>query len=101
MAPAPPPPRGSLYSRPLTWLDEKGGEVTLSSWSGSRVLLTMFYTSCYSHVCSVAVNLLRDVNRVLEQDSEALPIVLISLDHAFDKPQQLERYKRGYEMGEN
>lgn len=98
----PKPAGGALYETPTRWLDSGGNPVSLSEFAGEVVLLTPFYTSCYSHVCSVAVALLQQVEAALAARASApVPTVLVSLDHAFDKPQQLARYKRGFEMGDH
>ena len=100
IAPAPPPPPGSLYALPLTWKDDGGREATLGDWAGSPVLVTMFYTQCTTHICSVAFDLLRAVDKSLKQGPGGIPIVLVTLDH-FDDPRRLRSYKEAFDLEDN
>lgn len=101
-SPAVPVPReGTIYKHHIPWFDERGEAVSLDEWSGSRVLLSLFYTNCRSHVCSVALELLKEMDRSLARDSARLPIVLVTLDQDWDDPKRLALYKRGYDVDEN
>ncbi|GEM_PF-6381179 len=97
----PEPPLTSLYAPPSAWTNDRGDHVLLGNFSGQRVLLTMFYTTCRTHMCSVAIETLREVEAGLRKAGAALPIVLVSLDSDWDDAPLMRRYKEGLGLSDN
>jgi len=97
------PAQASVYgaTAAFRWHDESGREVELSHFRDERVYLTLFYTTCRSHVCSVAIDSMREIEQQQREQGESSQFVLITLDPERDTPATLARYKRGYEMGDN
>ena len=61
----------------------------------------MFYTTCRTHMCSVAVETLRKVDAGLAADGDRLPVVLVSIDADWDDAPLMRRYKEGLGLPDN
>jgi cytochrome oxidase Cu insertion factor (SCO1/SenC/PrrC family) len=82
----------SLYEQPLSFLDDTGTPVALSTFRGREVVLTMFYARCRS-ACPATLERLRQVDRAFTEHDRSVEVVLVSYDFDFDTPHRLARYR--------
>ena len=95
----PPPTNGTLLpaGAPADFtLAAEGGPVRLSDFRGRTVLLFFGYTSC-PDVCPITMAKLRQVVGTLDEDREAVQVLLVSVDPEVDTPDRLGDYVRRFD----
>ena len=93
-APAAPPAPGPLWSVGGQWQGDSGAPVAPASFSGTPVVVAMFYTGCHV-VCPVTVEAMQWVERNLPRDAARnCRFVLITLDPGGDTPGELRAFRR-------
>jgi len=85
-------PRESLYREPWRWTDDRGSDVSLSSFRGAAVVLTMFYTDCPS-TCLTTLAKLREIDRAFASRNQPATFVLVSYDSSNETATTLARYR--------
>jgi protein SCO1/2 len=90
--PAGPPPGGSLYNLRIPLQTSRGESVTLDSFRGRPLLVTMFYTQCTS-VCPLTTLALQRIDSGLAPAERAkLQILMVSLDPEHETPATLRTF---------
>ena len=87
--------QASIYRVPMVWQDETGASVVLSHWKGKRVIITMWYTSCWSR-CPITLQKLKEIQKRFDERSERAEFVLVTLDPHQATPQALARFRKGH-----
>src|SRR6185369_17149917 len=82
----------AIYDLPGTFRDESGATTTFARWRGTRLAVTMAYTSC-QRVCPTTMQALRDLERRPADAGEPLEIAVVTLDPEHDTPTVLAAYK--------
>ena len=89
--------KGSLYSVPFSWKDQRGEELKLSSLAGSPVVLTFAYTRC-STACPMTMQRIKKVASALNKHTPLTHFVIVSLDPANDTPETLAKFMEQYKL---
>lgn len=76
-------------------IDQHGDLATLDRYRGRRVLLTFAYGHC-STACPLIVHKLLSARR---ENSDDIPIVVVTVDPWRDTPEQLPAIARGWQLG--
>lgn len=87
----------SLFDLPLEWRDQANRVVSLSTWKGKSVVLTMAYTRCKS-ACPITFGRLKDIERDLEKEKKRAEFVVVSFDPMRDTPEQLAHFKEMHDL---
>lgn len=94
------PEAASLYDLPFHWVDDAGRDVSLSDWGGSRVLLTFFYANC-TRVCPRTMQILKKIQKKLDEQSVSAEFVLITIDPLSDTVAALARLRSNRNLPAN
>ncbi len=78
-----------------TFKNRQGNEVTLSSFHGKPLVVSLVYTSCY-HICSVATRFLAEMVQKARDalGEESFQVLTIGFDSHFDIPKNMAYYAR-------
>lgn len=86
------PSGDSLFNSKTVWREASGREVKLAEFRGSKVILTMAYTSC-TYTCPLTVAKLKEMESALVASGFTdFKIVLASFDPKRDNPARLSEY---------
>jgi protein SCO1/2 len=85
----------SIYRTPMVWQDETGASFVLSHWKGKRVIITMWYTTCWSR-CPITMQKLKDIQKRFNKRLQKVEFVLVTLDPHQDTAQALARFRKSY-----
>lgn len=85
----------SIYRAPMVWQDETGASFVLSHWKGKRVIITMWYTTCWSR-CPITLQKLKEIQKRFDDCLQQAEFVLVTLDPRQDTPQTLARFRKSY-----
>ncbi len=87
----------NVLSLETNWREESGAKSTLSAWKGRWYALTFVYTSC-AGTCPLTTKKLKRLETALEKAGHPLDLVVVSLDPAHDKPEQVKQYRARYQL---
>lgn len=87
----------SIYSVPFGWKDDTGQEVTLNSFKGEPVVLTLAYTKC-KQACPMTIQRLKKLADSLKTRAPKAQFVIVSLDPAQDTPETLAMFRRHHAL---
>lgn len=86
----------SLYQLDARLTDQDGHEVTLASFRGQPVLLSMFYGTC-PYACPLLMSRLKKLEASLPPEVRAkTKVVLVSLDPEHDTPESLNKLAKAH-----
>lgn len=86
----------SIYQLSSQWTNQEGEAVSLISFRGKPVVLTMFYTSC-TYACPLLVNDMRKIESSLPVEKrDDYKFVLVSIDPERDTPAKLKLYAKDH-----
>lgn len=78
--------RGSLFDLDLTLEDHRGQALTLRSFEGTPLVISMFYAKC-GYACPTLVQDIQNLERALsEADRAATRVLLVTFDPEADTP---------------
>lgn len=83
-------PDNSLYNIEGDWVDYNGKTVTLESFKGQKVILSLVYLTC-EFLCPMVINDVQKIEKGLKKDSK-IKIVLVSFDPERDTPEKMKAY---------
>ena len=89
----------SLYDRPWRFVDEQGDAVTIGTWRGTPMVLTMFYRACDVR-CPSTIRKLRHMESLFATKQVRVSFVLVTLDPRNDTPDRLRDFKAAEGMGD-
>jgi cytochrome oxidase Cu insertion factor (SCO1/SenC/PrrC family) len=69
----------SLYAEPWTWTEDSGRQVSLSTWRGQLVFLSMAYSSC-RNTCAMTFHTLDLLQARLDRVGSAAQMIVVSYD---------------------
>jgi protein SCO1/2 len=87
----------SLFQLPWRWQDEHGKAVTLSSWRGAPLVVTVTYTSCKLR-CPMTTSKLKKLDAAFTKRGLRAHFVLVTLDPGNDTPDRLLDYKTSHRL---
>ena len=93
LAQAESPPK-SILDEPLLWKDDRGEDVRLSKWSGTRVVITMSYTRCTKLCNTLTLKELKEIQARFDEKGEKAEFVIITFDPENDTPGELAAYRK-------
>jgi len=82
----------NLYKLPYNLVDEQGRSVKLITWQGRKAFITMEYATC-QFICSIAVNQLKTLQKIVAARHADYEILIISLDPEHDTPLAWKKYR--------
>jgi protein SCO1/2 len=84
----------SLYQLHIQLTDQSGNAVSLDTFRGQPVLISMFYGSC-PYVCPLTINTIQKTEQALDPAvRKQLRVLLVSLDPEQDTPEKLAEVAR-------
>ena len=84
----------SIYQLNSQWTNQGGESVSLKSFKGKPVVLTMFYSSC-TYACPLLVNdMLRMESSLSADKRNNYRFILVSIDPERDTPEKLKIYAK-------
>jgi protein SCO1/2 len=84
----------SIYQLNSQWTNQEGQTVSLKSFMGKPVVLTMFYASC-TYACPLLVNDMQRVESSLSANNRNnYRFILVSIDPERDTPEKLKIYAK-------
>jgi protein SCO1 len=94
-------PGTSVYQLGGEWTDQHGNKLTLESFAGNPVIMTMMFTHC-EYACPMMINDLKLLeNQFSPSERENARFVLISFDHLRDTAERLHEYAQSQGLGDN
>lgn len=90
----------SLYSIPMSWVDDSRQEISLNKYAGKYVVLTMAYTTCRSS-CPLTFEKLKRIESVLKEQNKKVDFVVVSLDPEVDTPDTLASYRAAHKLSKD
>jgi protein SCO1/2 len=96
--PAGPPPGGSIYNLKIPLQTSRGESITLDSFRGRPLLVTMFYSHCTS-VCPLTTLALQRIESALPPAERArLQILMVSLDPEHETAATLREFAEQHHL---
>lgn len=90
----------SIYQIESGWKDQAGKNITLSSFEGQKVVISMVYTKC-PHACPMTIAKIQKIEKELKAlGLNNYKIVLASFDPKRDTPEHLKKYKEEKKLDE-
>jgi len=87
-----PVPGGSVYNLKMSLETSRGESVTLDSFRGQPLLITMFYAQCTS-ICPLTTVTMQRIDLALTPEERArLRVLMVSLDPEHDTPTALRTF---------
>lgn len=84
----------AIFDQAMVWKDDGGREVRLSKWRGTRLVLTMSYTSCTKLCNTLTLNKLKEIQARLDKKTEKAEFVIFTFDPEHDSPGELAAYRK-------
>jgi protein SCO1 len=81
-----------LGELPQRWRADDGHVLSLTDWSGRRVVLTMAYAECRK-ICPETLGTLQRLQRQLDERGERAEFVFVGYDPQADSPAAWHRYR--------
>jgi protein SCO1/2 len=93
-------PETSIYNLKTEWTTEDQTSAQLEDFSGSPVVLLMFYATCQS-ACPVLISDVMQIeDKLSEEAREETEFVLVTFDPETDSVEKLKQLESSYEMDE-
>lgn len=94
-------PGDSIYNIKSTWSNQNGERITLDSFKGQNVIMTMVYTGC-AHACPMTIAKVQEIEKaIVESGVKSYKLVLASFDSAKDTPKVLKEYMKKRKISED
>lgn len=94
-------PQDSVYQLDSKWLDQDGNELTLSSFSGKKQVLSLIYTHCL-HTCPTIVSTMQAIESKLSDDEKnEVGFILVSLTPESDSPEVMLDFAQKRQLNTN
>jgi protein SCO1 len=88
----------SIYQLNSQWINQDGQKVSLKSFIGKQVVLTMFFASCV-YACPLLVNDMQKMESSLsEKNKNNYRFILVSIDPERDTPAKLKTYAKEHKL---
>jgi protein SCO1 len=88
----------SIYQLNSVWTNQEGQPVSLKSFTGKPVILTMFFASC-SYACPLLVNEMQKMeSSIPENKRNEYRFILVSIDPERDTPAKLKIYANEHKL---
>ncbi len=82
---------------PQSWLDDNGSPISLSGFTGQRVVLTMAYANCH-RICPMTIASLTRLQAALDAKGEHAVFVVVGYDPENDDPAAWRHYRRSHRL---
>ena len=86
--------QGQLLSDAITWSDEYGSSLKLSSFREKPVVLSMIYTDCRKICAVLTIDKLKEFQKLLDQRQLKAEFVIATFDPENDTSEKLLSYKK-------
>lgn len=94
-------PGDSIYNIKSTWSNQNGELITLDSFKGKNIIMTMVYTGC-AHACPMTIAKVQEIEKaIVESGVKNYKLVLASFDSVKDSPKVLKAYMKKREISED
>ena len=82
---------------PQSWRDDNGKPISLTGFTGQRVVLTMAYANCH-RICPMTIAALRRLQAALDAKGEQAEFVVVGYDPENDDPATWRHYRLSHEL---